>query len=58
MSHICRLIARGLAKSHGLSDEFIEQLFLFSPLHDIGKVGIPDEVLHKPGGWPRKSGPL
>ena len=50
MSRICRLIARGLAKSHGLSDEFIEQLFLFSPLHDIGKVGVPDEVLHKPGG--------
>jgi HD-GYP domain-containing protein (c-di-GMP phosphodiesterase class II) len=50
MSRICRLIARGLAKSHGLGDEFIEQLFLFSPLHDIGKVGIPDEVLHKPGG--------
>ena len=49
MSRICRLIARGLAKSHGLSDEFIEQLFLFSPLHDIGKVGIPDAVLRKPG---------
>lgn len=49
MSRFCRLIARGLAKSHNLSDEFIEQLFLFAPLHDIGKVGIPDSVLRKPG---------
>ncbi|MBJ7259374.1 MAG: HD domain-containing protein [Chthoniobacterales bacterium] len=51
MSRICRLIARGLAKSHNLSDEFIEQLFLFSPLHDIGKIGIPDSVLRKPGAF-------
>jgi HD-GYP domain-containing protein (c-di-GMP phosphodiesterase class II) len=51
MSRICRLIARGLAKSHQLSDEFIEQLFLFAPMHDIGKVGIPDVVLRKPGSF-------
>lgn len=51
MSRFCRLIARSLAKSHNLNDEFIEQLFLFSPLHDIGKVGIPDAVLRKPGGF-------
>ncbi len=49
MSRFCRLIARTLATSHQLSDEFIEQLFLFAPLHDIGKVGIPDAVLRKPG---------
>ena len=51
MSRVCRLIARGLAKSHDLTDEYIEQLFLFAPLHDIGKVGIPDAVLRKPGGF-------
>lgn len=51
MSRFCRLIARGLAWSHDLSDEFIEQLFLFAPLHDIGKVGIPDSVLRKPGSF-------
>jgi HD-GYP domain-containing protein (c-di-GMP phosphodiesterase class II) len=51
MSRICRLIARGLAESHKLSDEFIEQVFLFSTLHDIGKAGIPDAVLRKPGGF-------
>lgn len=51
MSRFSRLIARGLAKSHGLSDEFVEQLFLFAPLHDIGKVGIPDSILRKPGSF-------
>lgn len=49
MSRYARLIAQGLASSHRLDDEFIEQLFLFSPLHDIGKVGIPDAILLKPG---------
>lgn len=49
MSRFSRLIARGLVQSHGLSDEFVEQVFLFSLLHDIGKVGIPDSVLRKKG---------
>ena len=49
MAHYARLIARDLQESHGLSDEFIEHLFLFAPLHDIGKIGIPDSVLLKPG---------
>jgi len=49
MSRFSRLIARGLVPSHGLSDEFVEQVFLFSLLHDIGKVGIPDSVLRKKG---------
>jgi putative two-component system response regulator len=29
--------------------EFVEDVFFTSPLHDIGKVGIPDSVLLKPG---------
>jgi len=32
-----------------LSQEYIEQLAKSSPLHDIGKVGIPDSILCKPG---------
>ena len=32
-----------------ITDAFIENLFIASPLHDIGKVGIPDRVLLKPG---------
>lgn len=32
-----------------LTDEQIEMLYLSAPLHDIGKVGIPDHILLKPG---------
>lgn len=49
MAKYSRLIARGVAEQYQLSDEFIEYLHLFAPLHDIGKVGIPDKVLLKAG---------
>jgi len=32
-----------------LDDEFIDRLYHAAPLHDIGKVGIPDHILQKPG---------
>ncbi|AZQ12526.1 response regulator [Shewanella khirikhana] len=32
-----------------MTDEYIETLFKSAPLHDIGKVGIPDHILLKPG---------
>ncbi|OHC92253.1 MAG: hypothetical protein A3J87_06340 [Sideroxydans sp. RIFOXYB12_FULL_59_6] len=32
-----------------LTDENIELLFKLAPLHDVGKVGIPDHILLKPG---------
>jgi putative two-component system response regulator len=32
-----------------LTDSYIEMLFKSAPLHDIGKVGIPDRILLKPG---------
>jgi putative two-component system response regulator len=32
-----------------LTDEIIEMLYKSAPLHDIGKVGIPDAILLKPG---------
>lgn len=48
-----RLLAQKLAESpkfRGQIDpEFIRLVYLTSPLHDIGKVGIPDCVLRKPG---------
>jgi putative two-component system response regulator len=34
---------------HTLTDHFITMLFKSAPLHDIGKVGIPDRILLKPG---------
>jgi HD-GYP domain-containing protein (c-di-GMP phosphodiesterase class II) len=49
MSRYARLIALELAEEYSLSDEAIEFIFLFAPLHDIGKIGIPDSILLKPG---------
>jgi HD-GYP domain-containing protein (c-di-GMP phosphodiesterase class II) len=49
MSRYARLIARRLAVSRKLNDEFIEFVFLFAPLHDIGKIAVPDRILLKAG---------
>jgi HD-GYP domain-containing protein (c-di-GMP phosphodiesterase class II) len=49
MSRFSRLIAQDLAHKHKFDDDYIEHIFLFSPLHDIGKISIPDSVLLKPG---------
>lgn len=51
MARYARLIARELVNRGkcDFDDEQIEQLFNFSPLHDIGKLGIPDGILLKPG---------
>ncbi len=35
--------------AHELTEENIELLYKSAPLHDIGKVGIPDNILLKPG---------
>ena len=49
MSRYARLIANKLADKYHLSDEYIENVFVFAPLHDIGKIGIPDDILLKRG---------
>jgi len=49
MSGYARLIALGVAKKYQLDDEIVEHIFMFSPLHDIGKIGIADSILLKPG---------
>ena len=50
MAHFSRIIANHLAQSgkYPIDDEFIQFLFAFAPLHDIGKIGIPDNILLKP----------
>ena len=48
MSRYSRLIASTLADKYNLDDDYIEHIFMFSPLHDIGKIGIPDNILLKP----------
>jgi len=51
--HYVRALAVALSKNKKFSglldDEAIEQLYKSAPLHDIGKVGIPDAILLKPG---------
>ena len=47
MSRYARLIAQDLAEKYDFSDEYVEQLFRFAPLHDIGKIAIPDDILLK-----------
>ncbi|WP_130470150.1 response regulator [Candidatus Magnetaquicoccus inordinatus] len=41
--------ARLLARLAGLSDEEAELIWLAAPLHDLGKIAIPDTILTKPG---------
>ncbi|HAK45753.1 MAG TPA: hypothetical protein DCO79_07535 [Spirochaeta sp.] len=52
------LLASELAKSEYyhdyITDEYIEDLYLSSILHDIGKVGVPDSILLKPGALTAK----
>ena len=49
----CRLLAeksRTETRYKGeIDDQFIKTIYTASPLHDIGKVGIPDRILLKPG---------
>ncbi|MEO5358062.1 MAG: response regulator [Nitrospirae bacterium YQR-1] len=44
MSQYCEVVARGA----GLSKEHCELILHASPMHDVGKIGIPDNVLLKP----------
>lgn len=45
VSHVSKLIAEAM----GLDEEQQELVYYASPLHDLGKLGIPDAILHKPG---------
>jgi putative two-component system response regulator len=49
----CKKLAEGLAQRSRLGGQvdakFVENIFYASPLHDIGKVGVPDRIVLKPG---------
>jgi putative two-component system response regulator len=43
------LYTREIAEAMGMDKGFVETIYYSSPIHDIGKVGVPDEILLKPG---------
>jgi len=49
-SHVRRVAEYSslLAKYIGLSETEIDTILMAAPLHDFGKIGIPDNILHKP----------
>ena len=47
ISYFCDALAGML----GLDEVFLDKIFFASPMHDIGKIGIPDHILLKPGGF-------
>jgi putative two-component system response regulator len=53
MRAYCRILAEELSRAgpyaSRIDRDFLDQLYRSSPLHDIGKVGISDEILLKPG---------
>lgn len=50
-NHVLRVarISKFLARKLGLSEKEAEKVQMASPLHDVGKTGIPDAILLKPG---------
>lgn len=50
-NHLVRIsdYATEVAKAIGLSSEDVDLLRYASPMHDVGKIGIPDRILQKPG---------
>ena len=50
-NHVIRVgcYSRAVAAAMGMPRSFLEMLLLAAPLHDIGKIGVPDSVLLKPG---------
>jgi HD-GYP domain-containing protein (c-di-GMP phosphodiesterase class II) len=55
---LARVLAQQLSSHPGFRDyltpERIDLLSSLAPLHDIGKVGVPDQILHKPGQLTRE----
>lgn len=47
VARVSRIIAKSVSQKYGITDEAIEYIYMFAPLHDIGKIGIPDEILLK-----------
>lgn len=51
--HVLRMaqVARRIGEAVGLDESDLEMLFRAAPMHDVGKIGIPDHILLKPGRY-------
>lgn len=49
--HVIRMsyYVRMIGEAYGGNQDWIEMLFTAAPMHDVGKIGIPDRILMKPG---------
>ena len=43
------MLSKLIAQRAGLSDEECEEVYVAALLHDVGKIGVPDDVINKPG---------
>jgi putative two-component system response regulator len=48
-AHRAGALSAAIAQALGLPQDFVELLRLAAPLHDVGKIGVPDRILKKPG---------
>ncbi len=55
-NHIKRVgeYAALLAEKYGCGHDFVKRIRLYAPLHDVGKVGLPDRLLQKPGAYTKE----
>lgn len=49
VAHFARLVAENVVERNEVSEHFIELLFQFAPLHDIGKAALPDDIRNQTG---------
>lgn len=49
--HVARVatVAKVIAEELGQPECYVRTLYLAAPLHDVGKIGVPDAILNKPG---------
>ncbi len=50
-NHVARMAAysAAVARTMGLPERTVDAILLAAPLHDVGKIGVPDQILLKPG---------
>jgi putative two-component system response regulator len=50
-NHVARMAAysAAVARAMGLAEATVDAILMAAPLHDVGKIGVPDHILLKPG---------